>query len=101
MVDIIIKQENGCNIVNMSGSIYVDDAAGIRQELIDEIEAGRTNIVIDFKEVNYIDSSGLGVLISIHKRALQHGGQVRVRNLHGVVKELFELTRLTRVFEVI
>lgn len=87
-------------LVNLEGSIYVEDAGVLRQSLIEHIEQGKSTFIIDFAKVDYIDSSGLGVLVSIQKRALQHGGGVVVKNLQGIVKELFELTRLTRVFEI-
>ena len=87
-------------LVNIEGSIYVEDAGALRETLLKHIANGKSVFIIDFAKVDYIDSSGLGVLVSIQKRALQHSGGVIVKNLQGVVKELFELTRLTRVFEI-
>ena len=51
-------------------------------------------------DIDYIDSAGLGVLISVQKRAASVGGQVSVSGLSGMVKEIFELTRLDRIFPV-
>ena len=87
-------------IVDLSGSIYVEDAAAIRFNLIEYIEKGHKRFVVNLADVDYIDSSGLGVLVAIQKRALQHGGGVVIKGLRGMVKELFELTRLTKVFEI-
>jgi len=86
--------------VTLSGSIYVDDAAKLRASLIDYISQGHTTIVINLSDVDYIDSAGMGTLVAIHKRALQNGGSVIIKGLKGLVKELFELTRLTFVFEI-
>ena len=87
-------------VVNLSGSIYVEEAAQIRESLIGYIEKGHKTFVVDLGNVDYIDSSGLGTLVGIQKRALQNGGSVIIKNLKGLVKDLFELTRLTKVFEI-
>ena len=87
-------------VVNLSGSIYVEESAQIRESLIGYIEKGHKTFVVDLGNVDYIDSSGLGTLVGIQKRALQNGGSVIIKNLKGLVKDLFELTRLTKVFEI-
>lgn len=86
--------------VRLTGNMYVEDAAVFREELLEHLAQGRNTIVIEMRELDYIDSSGLGVLVTIHKRALQAGGSVTLSGLRGVVKELFELTRLNKVFEI-
>lgn len=86
--------------VTLSGKIYVEQAADIREKLLKEMEKGHTQFLIHFSQVDYIDSSGLGVVVAIHKRAIQKGGKVCIQGLQGGVKELFELTRLNRVFEI-
>ncbi len=87
-------------VVKLFGSMYVEEAALLRDSLIKYIEQGYKNFVIDVGGVDYIDSSGLGVLVAIQKRALQKAGGVTICNLGGMVKELFELTRLTKVFKI-
>lgn len=91
---------NGEVIVSLTGSLYVEEAAALREKLLEYIQAGRRNFAIDLRSVDYIDSSGLGVLVAIQKRALQSGGKVVIKGLQGTVKELFEMTRLTKVFEI-
>ena len=96
-----IKEVHGQVVVTLSGKIYVEDAAAIRENLLQYINQGHKNFLISLEQVNYIDSSGLGVLVAVQKRALENGGQVVLSGLHGAVRELFELTRLTRVFDII
>ncbi len=86
--------------ITLSGKIYVEEATEIREKLLKEIEKGHAQFIIHFSQVQYIDSSGLGVIVAIQKRALQKGGKVTIQGLKGGVKELFELTRLNRVFEI-
>ena len=100
MIQEIIVAENHV-LVTLSSSLYVEEVAQLRESLIGYIEKGHNKIIIDFGDVDYIDSSGLGTLVSINKQALQNGGSVVINGLHGLVKDLFELTRLDKVFEIL
>lgn len=87
--------------VSLAGAIYVEDAAGLKEELFEELRCGTKNFEIDLTKVSYIDSSGLGVLVAVQKQAVRSGGRVILRGLNGVVNELFQLTRLNKVFEIV
>ena len=58
-------------LVCLKGKIYVDQATIIREKLFTFIKSGHYRFVVDLTEVTYIDSSGLGVLVAIHKSVLQ------------------------------
>ena len=96
--DVFVDQQTVT--ANLSGSMYVEEAAALRETLLRYIEEGYSHFMINLSDVDYIDSSGLGVLVAIQKRALQKSGGVVITGLHGVVQELFTLTRLTKVFEI-
>ncbi|WP_371378712.1 STAS domain-containing protein [Sporomusa aerivorans] len=87
-------------IVDLSGGMYVEGAEILREKLIKYMEEGQKHFVIRMAQVDYIDSSGLGVLVSIHKRTRQSNGSLAISGANGFVKELFELTRLDRVFSM-
>ena len=61
-------------IVTLAGSMYVEDAAILREKLIVFMESGYKELIIKLNGVDYIDSSGLGVLVAIQKKALQKKG---------------------------
>lgn len=86
--------------VQLVGSLYVEEATELRERLLQQIDNGVHTILIEMNELDYIDSSGLGVLIAIHKRCIQKGGSLKIKGIRGNVKELFELTRLNKVFEI-
>ncbi|MDZ5474090.1 STAS domain-containing protein [Bacillus sp. 31A1R] len=86
--------------VRLVGDLYVEEATEIRERLLKQIDQGVQSMTVDVSELNYIDSSGLGVLIAIHKRCTSKGGFVKIKGIKGNIKELFELTRLDRVFEI-
>lgn len=63
-------------------------------------EEGKKNVLIDLKDVRFIDSSGLGALVSGFKNAISHQGILKLSTLQSQVRSMFELTRLHRVFEI-
>ena len=87
-------------LVTLSGSIYVEDAVRLRKSLLDLIENGHNTLIIDLEDADYMDSAGLGTLVYIQKRARGNNGSVIIQGLNGFVKELFELVRLDKVFEI-
>lgn len=88
-------------LVNLEGKLFVEDAALLRKELNDLIDDGHSQFTIDMQKANYIDSSGLGVLVAIHKKAVNLGGGVVIKGLNGAIKDLFQMTRLNKVFDII
>lgn len=72
----------------------------LKAEMNRLFETGVKEILIDMKEVRFIDSSGLGVLVSGFKNASTRQGSLRLCGLQSQVKSMFELTRLHRVFDI-
>lgn len=62
--------------------------------------AGSKELIVDLKEVRFIDSSGLGVLVSGFKNASARQGSLKLSGLQTQVRSMFELTRLHRVFDI-
>jgi anti-sigma B factor antagonist len=87
-------------VIKLDGSLFVEDALLLRTKALEYFAQGHKNFLIDLSHVDYIDSSGLGVLVALQKRALEHQGALRLHGLTGVVQELFELTRLNKIFEI-
>ncbi len=72
----------------------------LKDELKSLFEAGKKNVLIDLRDVRFIDSSGLGALVSGLKNAISHQGNLKLSSLQPQVKSMFELTRLHRVFDI-
>ena len=75
-------------------------AAAFRAALVDRIDAGAQQITIDLHRVDYLDSAGIGALVSALKRIGQHG-QLRIASPKPAVRSLLELTRLNRVIPIV
>ena len=72
----------------------------LRQAVLDELDRGGRKFLVDFRHTGYIDSGGLGVLVSISRRIRERGGQVRLANLNDDLRTLFELTKLHTFFDI-
>lgn len=72
----------------------------LKAEINRLFETGTKELLVDLKEVRFIDSSGLGVLVSGFKNAATHQGSIKLCSLQTQVKSMFELTRLHRVFDI-
>lgn len=87
-------------VVTLSGKVYAHDAGIIRDELLAEIEKGNVNVSMDLTSVSYIDSTGLGVLVTVHKRTHEQGGKLVLTGITGMVAEILKRTRLNKVFTI-
>jgi anti-sigma B factor antagonist len=94
------RDGSGVTVVKVEGQLIV----GNRQELKDlvggALERGERRILIDFSQTGYIDSSGLGALVSISKRVREAGGDLRLSGLNEDLRSLFELTKLDTLFAI-
>ena len=86
--------------VFLTGSIYCEEARQIQEKTLHFIEDGHKIFTFDLSEVDYIDSSGLGAFVSINKQALKKGGSMKISGTQGMVKEIFEMTQLTKVLAI-
>ena len=68
--------------------------------MLDALDGGTHKFVIDFTKTGYIDSSGLGVLVSLSKKIREQGGDLRLAGLNEDLQTLFELTKLDTLFSI-
>ena len=87
-------------VVEVDGQLLVGHRQELKQKVLDETEAGARKVLIDFAKAGYIDSSGLGVLVSLAKRLRELGGDLRLANLNDDLQTLFELTKLDSLFQI-
>jgi anti-anti-sigma factor len=94
------KDASGVAVVQVDGQLI----EGNRQELKDLVQAaldqGERRLLIDFSRTGYIDSSGLGALVSISKKIREAGGELRLSGLNEDLRSLFELTKLDTLFAI-
>jgi anti-sigma B factor antagonist len=95
-----IKKQGEICVVDVEGQLIVGNRQELKQKVLDELEKGEKKFLIDFSQTGYIDSSGLGVLVSLSKKIREQGGELRLANLNDDLKTLFELTKLDTLFQI-
>jgi anti-sigma B factor antagonist len=91
---------NGAMIVSVDGQLIVANRNELKEKVLSALEAGDLKFVFDFTSTGYIDSSGLGVLVSVSKKIREAGGDLRLAGLNEDLRMLFELTKLDTLFKI-
>lgn len=87
-------------VVEVAGQLIVGNRQELKRMVIAELESGTRRFVVDFALTGYIDSSGLGILVSLSKKVREAGGRLRLASLNEDLGTLFELTKLYTLFEI-
>lgn len=87
-------------IFDITGEIDLYNAPEIKEKIKDEMNKNKVNIIINLDKVTYIDSSGIGVLISSLSNLKKVGGALKLINVYASVRKVFELTKLTSFFDI-
>ncbi|WP_305041921.1 STAS domain-containing protein [Geoalkalibacter sp.] len=99
----ILKVEEKGNVVTIQVKeerLDAHNSGELKSQMLSLFEEGKNHIIIDLQEVRFVDSSGLGALVSGFKNASARNGNLKLCGLQPQVKSMFELTRLHRVFEI-
>jgi anti-sigma B factor antagonist len=89
------------HILDISGKIVLGEATRtIRQTISDLLVNGGRKIVLNLKDVNYVDSSGIGELVRTYTSVTREGKQLKLLNLTKKIRELLVITKLLTVFQV-
>ena len=95
------RQVGDVSVVDVAGRITLGEgSSALRDTLRDMITKNHKKILLNLGEVNYIDSSGIGELVSGFTTVTNSGGQLKLLNLNKRVKDLLQITKLYTVFDV-
>jgi len=95
------REFSGITLVDLSGRISLGDGSALlRKTVRDLLDEGRTKIILNLGDVNYIDSSGIGELVSGFSAVRNRGGELKLLNLTKKVHDLLQITKLFTVFDV-
>lgn len=94
------KQISDICILELEGEVDAEHAPQLKKSLVMAQEEFAKNFVLDLNKVSFIDSTGLGVMISLMRQLKKAGGKLRLTGLQEEVRSIFEITRLFRVFEI-
>lgn len=92
------RESGPWSIVDVKGEVDLYTAPKLKDRLVDIITGGRNRIVVNLEAVEFLDSSGLGALISGLKRCREAGGTLALTNASAPVRKVLAITGLDRVF---
>jgi anti-sigma B factor antagonist len=92
------RETGDVTVVTVEGQLIVANRQELKQVIQDALDAGARKFVLDFGPTAYIDSSGLGALVSINRKVREQGGELRLAGLNEDLRSLFELTKLDTLF---
>ena len=95
-----IKKEDRLLTVSLSGRFVASVAPSVRDDILGQMNEG-DNVLFDLSKMIHIDSSGLGVLVQVLQKAKAGGGRVVLANLQPGPKIVFDITKVSRVFEIV
>lgn len=95
-----VEEKNGFSVVKVEGEVDLFNSQDLKSDVENLINSGKVKLILDMTKVSYIDSSGLGILVGINKRARMRGGFLRLAALPPDIKHLFEMTKLDKIFDI-
>jgi len=96
-----IRTVGDARILDCSGKITLGEGTmSIRSTVRDLVQSGVKKIILNFADVNYIDSAGVGELMSTYTTVVNNGGQLKLLNLTKKIRELLTITKLLTIFDV-
>ena len=100
-VDIRERQAGDVTILDMDGKVTIGEGSvAVRSVIRRLLEDGKKKILLNLAGVNYIDSSGIGELVSSYSTINREGGQLKLLNLTQKIQDLLAITKLLTVFDV-
>jgi anti-sigma B factor antagonist len=95
-----VTESDGPTVLTVRGEVDVYTAPKLREKLVELVAQGRHTIVVDLEAVDFLDSTGLGVLVGGLKRVRSHDGDLILVCTHQRILKVFEITGLTKVFTI-
>jgi len=99
-LEISTEHQGSVCTIKLAGEVDVYTAPQLKEELVALIQGGCTRLIVDMDLVNFIDSSGLGVLVSALRRVREKDGAVRIVCTRDSILKIFRITGLDKVFPI-
>lgn len=87
-------------VCSINGDIDINSSPDVRKTFTELTQDKEKKIVVNLKDVSYVDSSGLATLVEALKKTKNYGGKIKLSNLTDKVKGLFEITKLEKIFDI-
>ena len=94
------RMEGDIAVLNLEGRLDLTSASSLKDASREILENDSKKMILNLNKVDFINSSGLGALVSILKDVRNSQGSMRLTNLAPYVKEIFDITQLTNIFDI-
>lgn len=99
-LDLQVRRQGDHAVLEVAGEIDVYTAPKLREKLIELVNEGAYHLVVDLERVDFLDSTGLGVLVGGLKRVRNHEGSLKLVCTQDKILKIFRITGLTKVFAI-
>ncbi len=99
-IEITSREKEGVKVLDLNGKLTVGGASDLREKVNEQLTAGFVQQILNLKEVDYIDSTGLGTMVICYMSVQKAGGSLKLVNLNRRNIELLLLTKLSTVFQI-
>jgi anti-sigma B factor antagonist len=99
-LDLRVQHHDDQAVVHVGGEVDLATCPQLRGLLAELVEQGIYHLVVDLEQVSFMDSSGIGVLMGVHRRLREHGGSLRLAAPNARVRRVLELTGVTEVLPI-
>jgi anti-sigma B factor antagonist len=99
-MEVAIRDHGEHKILSISGEVDLYNVSELKKTLFSVTDGAITSVVIDMRDVNYMDSSGIGALVAGQKKMKAHGGKFALMNIHEDVLNILKLATLDKFFKI-
>jgi anti-sigma B factor antagonist len=100
-MEIIEENQDGINIYKLNGHLDSNTSLGFENKLIQAIDDGSKSMIIDFKNLDYISSAGLRVILKATKALKREDGKIMLCDMQDYVKEVFEISGFDSLMPIV
>jgi anti-sigma B factor antagonist len=100
-MEIGIREKDSVKIVDLKGEVDLYNSPSLRTEFSSLLKKKEKAILINLKQVNYIDSSGLATFVELLQKMSAYGGRLKLSGLGRSIRNVFEVSRLDGVFSIL
>jgi anti-sigma B factor antagonist len=99
-MEIQIREHGKVQVLACQGRMDAQVSGLLKEHIQEILDQGATKLVLDLKELDFLDSSGLGALVSCLRRVKEKKGEIKLAGLRPEVRSIFDITRVSRLFDI-
>jgi len=99
-MEITPNEHEGYTVLHLKGRLDLNSSSKLKEQIKNYLKEGTIRLILDMNDVDFINSSGLGTLVSILKDVRMVKGRMVLCNLAQYVQEIFEITQLSHIFDM-